>query len=239
MTKHAKKSSHLQAVDRTKTATVEIPLPLLGAFAGFIDLCIRAGQQVWTRDGARPGGAVWTAVETRSRTPGWPRGDDAERGHPGRASGAMTRPRVRSQAGQELELPSFIFAANRDPLDARALDAVACGISTRKYARSLEALPDDIEERSTSKSAVSRRYIAMTAKQLTHWLTTPLGDRHFPIVMIDGIILGDHTVVIALGIDAEGKKQSGKVTPRTATWPKRCCATSSTAGWIQTGRGCS
>ena len=47
----------------------------------------------------------------------------------------------------------------------------------------------------------------MTAKQLTHWLTTPLGDRHFPIVMIDGIILGDHTVVIALGIDAEGKKQ--------------------------------
>ena len=34
MTKHAKKSSHLQAVDRTKTATVEIPLPLLGAFAG-------------------------------------------------------------------------------------------------------------------------------------------------------------------------------------------------------------
>ena len=119
----------------------------------------------------------------------------------------MTRPRVRSQAGQELELPSFIFAANRDPLDARALDAVACGISTRKYARSLEALPDDIEERSTSKSAVSRRYIAMTAKQLTHWLTTPLGDRHFPIVMIDGIILGDHTVVIALGIDAEGKKQ--------------------------------
>ena len=33
------------------------------------------------------------------------------------------------------------------------------------------------------------------------------GDRHFPIVMIDGIILGDHTVVIALGIDAEGKKQ--------------------------------
>ena len=35
----------------------------------------------------------------------------------------------------------------------------------------------------------------------------PLGDRHFPIVLIDGIILGDHTVLIALGIDGEGKKQ--------------------------------
>ena len=119
----------------------------------------------------------------------------------------MTRPRVRSQAGQELELPSFSFAAHRDPLDARTLHAVACGISTRKYARSLETLPDEIAERSTSKSAVSRRYVAMTSTQLTCWLTTPLGDRHFPIVLIDGVYLGDHTVLIALGIDTEGKKQ--------------------------------
>ena len=47
----------------------------------------------------------------------------------------------------------------------------------------------------------------MTTKQMTTWLTKPLGDRHFPIVLIDGIILGDHTVLIALGIDWEGKKQ--------------------------------
>ena len=52
-----------------------------------------------------------------------------------------------------------------------------------------------------------RRYVAMTTKQMTSWLTTPIGHRHFPIVMIDGIILGDHTVLIALGIDSEGKKQ--------------------------------
>jgi putative transposase len=87
------------------------------------------------------------------------------------------------------------------------VNAVACGISTRKYARSLEPLPPEAQERSTSKSSVSRRYVAMTAKQMTTWLTAPLGDRHFPIVMIDGIILGDHTVLIALGIDNEGKKQ--------------------------------
>jgi transposase-like protein len=42
---------------------------------------------------------------------------------------------------------------------------------------------------------------------MTTWLTTPLGDRPFPIIMIDGIVLGDHTVLIALGIDIEGKKQ--------------------------------
>jgi len=106
-----------------------------------------------------------------------------------------------------MELPSFAFASSRDPLDRHTLDAVACGVSTRKYARSLEALPDEMEERSTSRSSVSRRYVAMTTNQMTTWLTTPLGNRHFPIVMIDGIHLGDHLVLIALGIDSEGKKQ--------------------------------
>jgi putative transposase len=47
----------------------------------------------------------------------------------------------------------------------------------------------------------------MTTKQMTSWLTTPVGDRHFPIVMIDGIHLGDHLVLIALGIDFEEKNQ--------------------------------
>ncbi len=60
------------------------------------------------------------------------------------------------------------------------------------------------------RKARERRWVdslvAMTTKQMTKWLTTPLGDRHFPIVMIDGIHLGDHVVLIALGIDFEGKK---------------------------------
>jgi len=68
-------------------------------------------------------------------------------------------------------------------------------------------LSEEVDERSTSKSTVSRRYVAMTTKQMTKWLTTPLGDRHFPIVMIDGINLADHMVLIDLGIDFEGKKQ--------------------------------
>ena len=147
--------------------------------------------------------------------PRWKRDPDRRAGRAGTAPSEvtlggrriqMTRPRVRSQAGQEVELPSFAFAAHRDPLDAPAVNAVACGISTRKYARSLDTLPDEVAERSTSKRAVSRRYVAMTTTQLTRWLTTPLGDRHFPIVLIDGIVLGDHTVVSALGIDTEGKK---------------------------------
>jgi hypothetical protein len=212
MTKHAKKSDHLQLVEAPKTATVEIPLPLLGAFANiersFFDLCIDAGQQVLA--------SMMEQDREDLCGPRWKRDPDRVAGRAGTTKSEVTlggrriavqRPRVRSQQGEELGLPSFAFASGRDPLDRHALDAVACGVSTRKYARSLDTLPEEIEERSVSRSSVSRRYVAMTTKQMTTWLTKPLGDRHFPIVMIDGIILGDHTVLIALGIDTEGKKQ--------------------------------
>ena len=212
MTKHAKNSSHLQIVDLPKTTTVEIPLPLLAAFGNiensFFDLCFDAGSQVLT--------AMMEQDREDLCGPRWKRDPDRSAGRAGTTESEVTlggrrvpirRPRVRTQDGQEMELPSFAFAAKRDPLDRHAMNAVACGISTRKYARSLEPLPEEADERSTSKSSVSRRYVAMTTKQLTKWLTTPLGDRHFPIVMIDGINLGDHVVLIALGIDSEGKKQ--------------------------------
>jgi transposase-like protein len=212
MTKHAKKSDHLQLVDAPKTAIVEVPLPLLGALANieqsFFGLCIDAGQQVLA--------SMMEQDREDLCGPRWKRDPDRKAGRAGTTKSEVTlggrriavpRPRVRSQAGHEMELPSFAFAANRDPLDYHTLEAVACGVSTRKYARSLDSLPREIDERSVSRSSVSRRYVAMTTKQMTAWLTTPLGDRHFPIVMIDGIHLGDHLVLIALGIDTEGKKQ--------------------------------
>jgi len=212
MTKHAKNPNHLQAVDLSKTMAVEIPLPLLEAFGNietsFFELCIDSGQQVLS--------AMMEQDREDLCGPRWKRDPDRSAGRAGTTKSevtlggrriAVTRPRVRSKEGEEMVLPSFAFAASRDPLDRHTLNAVACGISSRKNARSLDPLPGGMQERSTSKSSVSRRYIAMTTKQMTSWLTTPLGDRDFPIVMIDGIHMGDHLVLIALGIDFEGKKQ--------------------------------
>ena len=191
---------------------MEVPLPLLGAFANiersFFDLCIDAGQQVLA--------SMMEQDREDLCGPRWKRDPDRKAGRAGTTQSEVTlggrriavrRPRVRSREGEESVLPSFAFASSRDPLDRHTLEAVACGVSTRKYARSLDALPEEIEERSVSKSSVSRRYVAMTTKQMTTWLTKPIGDRHFPVILIDGITLGDHTVLIALGIDIEGKKQ--------------------------------
>jgi transposase-like protein len=58
----------------------------------------------------------------------------------------------------------------------------------------------------TSKSSVSRRFVAMTTKKLVEWMSRPLEGLDFIVLFIDGIELGGHTIVVPLGIDRDGKK---------------------------------
>lgn len=118
----------------------------------------------------------------------------------------VTRPRVREIGQGELPLPSFAWAAGRDPLDMATLAAIAAGVSTRRYASVLDPLPPTEEARSVSKSAVSRRFVALSQQQLDQWLSRPLRDLNLPVAMIDGIHFRDRVILVALGIDAQGVK---------------------------------
>jgi hypothetical protein len=89
---------------------------------------------------------------------------------------AVRRPRVVDREGREMPLKAWADLASTDPLDVRAPEQVALGVATRKYARSLETLPEEIKTRGTSKSAVSRRFVAMTTEKLKEWMARPLGD---------------------------------------------------------------
>jgi len=153
--------------------------------------------------------------EDRSRLCGAPyeRGEHAAR-RAGSAPGelvlggrkvAVKRPRVRNSNG-EVTLDSYQYFSETDPLDDRALEQMVVGVSTRKYRRSLEDVPSSMRPRSTSKSAVSRRFVAATREQLKTCLRAPIGGLGIQAVMLDGIHLAKHLVVIAVGIDAEGRK---------------------------------
>lgn len=117
----------------------------------------------------------------------------------------MERPRVRK--GQtEVPLETYQQFQREDPLTTRAVEQMLVGVSTRKYARSLEPLGPAIEEFGTSKSAVSRRFVALTQAKLDVALSEPLGDRSWVGLMVDGIHYHEHVVLILLGIDETGKK---------------------------------
>ena len=76
----------------------------------------------------------------------------------------VSRPRVRTIDGsEELALPSWREFSMEDPLERDAVDKMMVGVSTRKYRRSLDAVPPELDEFGTSKSAVSRRFVAATS----------------------------------------------------------------------------
>ena len=120
---------------------------------------------------------------------------------------AIQRPRVRTATG-EVALPTFQTMAATDPLDRRVVEQMLVGVATRQYARSLEPLDPEMENRGTSKSAVSRRFVARTTAQLAAWQSAPLDALDLVALLIDGVHLGDHCLIVALGIAADGQKHA-------------------------------
>jgi putative transposase len=118
---------------------------------------------------------------------------------------AISRPRARALEAQEISLPTFQWASQVDPLNAATLSAIAAGVSTRGYGRSLDPLPAGEVHCSVSKTSVSRRFVALSAEQLGQWLTRRI-ELALPAVMIDGIHFQERVVLVALGFDVQGKK---------------------------------
>lgn len=118
----------------------------------------------------------------------------------------VQRPRARTMDGREVVLPSWRAFGAEDPLGERALEQMLVGVSTRQYKRSLEAMPEGVEARGTSKSAVSRRFVAKTEAQMGAWLGRDLSPIDLVVLMVDGVHIDDHVLLVALGIDAEGHK---------------------------------
>ena len=119
---------------------------------------------------------------------------------------AVSRPRARSVDGHELSLPSWREWSTRDPLTARAVEQMVLGVSTRRYARSLEPLPPTASVRGISKSAVSERFVYGTERKLAELMSRELGKFSFTALFIDGVHFGEHLVLAAVGVDDHGEK---------------------------------
>jgi len=173
----------------------------------FFELCVEAGQQVLAvmmeEDRARLCGAKWQPNPARHAVrAGSVRGEITLGGR----RVPVQRLRARSVAGTEMHLPSLTWAAARDPLDRQTMAAVAAGVSTRRYADTLDPLPAPLTERATARSSVSRRFIAHSRLTLQQWLRRPLGAVALLAVLVDGVLMAGRCLVIALGIDRHGHK---------------------------------
>ena len=121
----------------------------------------------------------------------------------------VTRPRVRAVDGTgELPVASYELFSQTEVLGRMAMERMLAGLSTRRYPAGLEPVGQRVERaaRSTSKSAVSRRFVAATETALVELLAAPLGELDLVALMIDGVHFGEHLCVVALGIGIDGVK---------------------------------
>jgi len=77
----------------------------------------------------------------------------------------VTRPRVRAADGTgEVPVPTYELFTSTELLGRMAMERMLAGVSTRRYPIALEPVGEATERdaRSTSRSAVSRKFVAMT-----------------------------------------------------------------------------
>jgi putative transposase len=118
----------------------------------------------------------------------------------------VVRPRVRGKDGREVPLPTWEHFRDQDPLTSRAVEQMLVGVTTRRYARSLEPAPARVKTRGTSKSAVSRRFVKATTRSVGDVLGRDLSALSISAIFIDGIHVAEHVVLVALGVDEQGDK---------------------------------
>src|SRR3954451_16985686 len=123
---------------------------------------------------------------------------------------AIERPRVRRRDGHELVLPSWEAAQAEDWLGRWAMNLMLINVSTRRFGRAVRLPEGDIPAAhgaGVSKSAASRRVVALSTERMREWMATDLSSLDLLVIQIDGAhIAEDLTLLPAIGIDGDGVK---------------------------------
>ena len=133
----------------------------------------------------------------------------------------VRRPRVRASDGSgELPVDAYEAFSGSDLLGEIALERMMAKLSTRRYRAGLEPVGAAVEAtaRSTSKSSVSRRFVARTETALAELMAADLSGLDIVVLMIDGVHFAGHCCVVALGIGSTApstRSASSRATPRT------------------------
>ena len=101
------------------------------------------------------------------------------------------------------------------------MNQMLINVSTRKFARSARLPEGDVPGPAgagLSKSAASRRFVALSAARMKDWMASDLSGLDLLVIQIDGIHMDEDLILVAaIGVDAKGDKHplvSGGAFPR-------------------------
>jgi putative transposase len=118
----------------------------------------------------------------------------------------VNKPRLRKKgkgSGKEVAVPAYEAMQDRQRMGARMLDLLMRGVTTRQYQH---VIPEMAETVGVCKSSVSRETIVAAEKELESLTARRFDNLELLIIYLDGMVYGDHHVIGAVGVDAEGHK---------------------------------
>ena len=122
----------------------------------------------------------------------------------------VERPRVRGMDGREVPVPSWQEAIGQNWLGRWAMNLMLINVSTRRFGRAVRLPEGDVPSNpgsGVSKSAASRRFVALSSEKLDAFMTADLSQLDLLVIQIDGLhVSHDLVLVAAIGIDREGGK---------------------------------
>ena len=185
----AARASGLAVSGRVSVAVDEVAADV---WEGLLAMAVGAGLQVLA--------AMMEADVTAACGPRGAHDPDRAAVRHGRERGSVTlggrrvpvsRPRVRRADGSgELPVPSYELFTATEVMGRMAMQRMLAGLSSRHYPVGLEPVGEPVERvaTATSKSA-------------------DLSTLDLVAFMVDGVHFGEHTCVVALGVDSDGVKQ--------------------------------
>ena len=207
--------NNIRSSSRPKALAPSIPMPPLADAMDAVHLsvdrfCLLAGVEALAEMMEEDATTVCGARHRRHgdrRGYRWGRTHSEIGYHGGKVK--VARPRVRDRAGKEVSLESWQALRDGNLLLEWALNLMVLNVSTRKYHRAVRLPEGDLAKArgdGTSKSAVSRRFVALSRKKMKAWLASDLSELDLLVIQIDGLHVGDHVLVAAIGVDGNGDK---------------------------------
>lgn len=118
----------------------------------------------------------------------------------------VKKPRLRRKGGgegAEVAVPAYEAMQSDASLSEKLSSILMRGVSTRNYEA---VIPEMADTCGVSKSSVSREFVAASAEQLRSLCERRFDDVDLLVIYIDGVQFGGHHVIVAIGVDSDGRK---------------------------------
>ncbi len=117
----------------------------------------------------------------------------------------IARPRIRRTDGQgELKLETYDLLQRDEAMPEACLRRMVRGVSTRDYERVVDVAAEGF---GVKRSSVSRGFVKATAQEIRALAERRFEGHRFVAVFIDGKEYAGETMVVALGVTAQGEKR--------------------------------